>query len=158
MKYLLIVCLLAVAGCNETSPTAKTPAKSSSYEASGSTNERIVSVTQLLFKDRSLASPILDAQFVEEKRGDGQFGPSDYQRFFMLQVAPQNLSKWTTNLEPLHEQIGYVSPTSTHIWWVEDAAFNKLEFFKPDTWVGSTNGWIGVARQTGHIYLFTFTM
>lgn len=149
---------MVLTGCNESNPISTVPAKHSDYEISGSTSERIVGVTQLLFKDRSLASPILDAQFVEEKIGDGQFGPSDYQRFFMLQVAPQNLSKWTTSLEPLREQIGYVSPTSTRIWWVEDAAFKKLEFFKPDTWVGSTNGWIGVARQTGHIYLFTFTL
>ena len=149
---------MVLAGCNENNPTAKTPAKSSDYEVSGSINERIVGVTKLLFKDKNLASPILDAQFVEEKLGDGELGPSDYRRFSMLQVAPQDLVKWIALFEPLSEQVAYASPTSKHNWWVEEAAFNKLEFFKPDVLAGSTNGWIGVARQTGQIYLFTFTM
>lgn len=149
---------MVLAGCNENTPTAKIPAKSSDYEVSGSINERIVGVTKLLFKDKNLASPILDAQFVEEKLGDGELGPSDYRRFSMLQVAPQDLVKWTTLFEPLSEQVAYVSPISKRSWWVEEGAFNKLAFFKPEALAGSTNGWVGVDRQTGQIYLFTFTM
>ncbi|HPY40824.1 MAG TPA: hypothetical protein PLM98_09910, partial [Thiolinea sp.] len=96
--------------------------------------------------------------FLEEQRGDGVLGPSDYQAFYVLKVAPQDIAQWIKLLTPLEESAQYAEPSQTREWWLDRSTFAELQFFKPGSLTGRLNGWVGISQETGHIYIFTFTM
>jgi hypothetical protein len=115
-------------------------------------------VSAILAKHKRPPTAILDAHFVEEQTGNGGLGPSDFRTFYLVEVAPQDVAKWTQLLTPLAAPSNYETPTQAHDWWVTRDAFASLQFYKPDVLTGRANGWVGISPQMGRIYIFTFTM
>ena len=136
---------------------SKPPPDISYYEATGTQEKRIANITAMLTKYHTPPSALMDAQFVEEKIGDGDKGPADYHTFFMVQVAPENLQAWQTILKPLDSTPEYAAPTQMHEWWVTKDDFAKLQFYAPDVLAGRTDGWIALDPQSGKIFIYTFT-
>lgn len=153
LRLALIVGLLALAACDE-----NRAAETSVAEVTGSRGERVARISAILAKDRTPPTAISDAHFLEEKLGDGIGGPSDYREFYVLQVAPQDVSKWTQILRPLEEEAGYGAPETPRDWWLPREAFASLQLYKPNPLTGRIHGWIGVSPPTGRIYIATFTM
>ncbi|HVR99413.1 MAG TPA: hypothetical protein VMW27_22515 [Thermoanaerobaculia bacterium] len=127
-------------------------------EIAGSTAERVAGVSAIISKHRAPPTPLLDAHFLEEQMGDGVFGPSDYREFYVVEVAPQDLTQWTRLLAPLAETPEYTAPDQPLDWWMTRDDFASLQFYEPGTLTGRIHGWIGVSQQTGRIYIFAFTM
>jgi hypothetical protein len=152
-RFSLIVCLVALTACGESS----TP-KWSVYEVTGSRPERVARVSAIIAKDKAPPTAILDARFVEEQIGDGFLGPSDFREFYFVEVAPQIIAQWTRILTPLDETAEYAAPAQPRDWWATRDTFASLQFYKPNILTGRIHGWIGVSRQTGRIYISTFTM
>ncbi|MFZ1386416.1 MAG: hypothetical protein WBP46_00140 [Thiolinea sp.] len=159
LKLLLILCLLLLAGCNGASQNDSEPPPSvTNHELAGSNTERIASISTLLAKHKPPPTTILDGYFLEEQVGDGVLGPSDYQAFYVLKVAPQDIPQWLNLLTPLEYPAQYAEPSQAREWWLDHSTFDALQFFKPGSLTGRLNGWVGISQETGHIYIFTFTM
>lgn len=154
-RFVIIVCLFAFTACNKSSSS---PPKSLVHEITGSSPERVAGVSAILTKHKAPPTIILDSHFVEEQIGDGAFGPSDFQTFYFIEVAPQDISQWIQILTPLGATPEYNAPAQLRDWWVSRDSFASLQFYKPDILTGRVNGWVGVSQQTGRIYIFTFTM
>ena len=152
-KRILIVCLLALTTCSK----SRAP-KSSVDEVNGNITERVARISAIIAKHKAPPTAILDAQFLEEQSGDGVLGPSDFRAFYFVEVSPQEVSRWTQILTPLEMKGEYAEPAQPHDWWISRDAFASLEFYKPDILTGRVFGWMGVSKQTGRIYIFTFTM
>lgn len=135
-------------------------AAESSYEIGGTPSERIAAVSQLAGKFAPLPTPLLDAHFVEQRTGDGQLGPSDFEEFYALTVAPADLAAWRSALptiEPLNTPAKYVTPKQPRPWWLTHDDFLGLRFYSPRSLTGRINGWVGVALD-GRIFVYAFTM
>jgi hypothetical protein len=152
-RFATIICLCALTACSKSSAP-----KNSVYEVTGSSIERVARVSAIITKHKAAPTAIVDARFLEEQTGDGIFGPSDFRAFYFVQVAPQELSKWTEILTPLGAAAEYTAPSQPCDWWIAHDTFASLQFYKPDILTGRVHGWIGVSQQTGRIYIFTFTM
>jgi len=152
-RVFIIVCLVALTACGKSGAP-----KWSIYEVTGSRPERVARVSAILAKDKTPPTAILDAHFIEEQIGDGFLGPSDYREFYFVEVAPQDVSQWTQILRPLDETAEYDAPAQPRGWWATRDTFASLQFYKPNILTGRIYGWIGVSRQTGRIYISTFTM
>jgi hypothetical protein len=85
-------------------------------------------------------------------------GPSDFQAFYLIDVAPQDVAQRTNVLTPLAGTPEYDAPAQPREWWIARDAFASLRFYNPDTLTGRVHGWIGVSPQTGRTYIYTFTM
>jgi hypothetical protein len=144
--------MLCLAACTST----RAPERST-YEVVGNVAERIEAVSEIIAQSTSLPTPLLDAQFVEEKIGDGELGPSDYRAFTLLQVAPADLPKWQAVLTPLERTPAYSAPTQPYAWWVEESEFATLQFYAPDSLSGRINGWVAIDVNTARIYIYSFT-
>jgi hypothetical protein len=152
-RFTLIVCLLALTACSKNSAPRR-----SIHEVTGSSTERIAGVTAVITTHKVPPTAILDAHFVEEQTGDNVLGPSDFQAFYFLEVAPGDVSQWTQILTPLGTAAEYAAPAQPRDWWIARDSFASLQFYKPNILTGRIHGWIGVSQQTGRIYIFTFTM
>ncbi|WP_225886993.1 hypothetical protein [Nodosilinea nodulosa] len=128
------------------------------YEVTGSSAKRVAEVSAIITKHQAPPTAILDAYFLEEQIGDGILGPSDFRTFYVVEVAPQDVARWTMLLTPLEATAEYSAPAQPPAWWIAQDALGSLQFYKPDLLTGSANGWVGVEPQTGRIYVFTFTM
>jgi hypothetical protein len=169
MKYAVItsaivialVCLFALTTCNGSKGT-----QFSEYELTGGVAERVARVSAAMAKHKAPSTPILDAHFIEEQSGDGQLGPSDFTDFYHIQVATQDVDQWTKILTPITDPSGgkgpklsrYTAPKHPRDWWISRDAFGSLEFYEQSILANREQGWIGVSRQTGHIYIFAYTM
>jgi hypothetical protein len=153
LRFAIIVCLFSVTACSGSSPP-----KIFVNEVAGSGTERITSISTILTKHKAPPTAILDAHFIEEQIGDGFLGPSDFRAFYSIEVAPQNVLRWTQVLTPLSAIAEYDSPIQPRDWWIARESFASLQFYKPDILTGRVHGWIGVSQETGRIYIFTFTM
>ena len=141
---------------------AQTPKRSaeSSHEVTGTRAERIAAVSQLISKN-SLPSPLLDAHFVEQQIGDNQFGPADFTAFYALSVSPADLAAWRSALPALEAPNAppeYASPKQPVSWWLTSDDFLKLIFYSPESLTGRSNGWVGIAPESGKIFVYAFTM
>jgi hypothetical protein len=146
--------LLGQVACGRNSAPTRT-----ALEATGTSSQRIASVTRQLTDTRPLPSTVLDANYLDEQTGDGVFGPSDHVSFAMVQIAPQNLNRWTTDLRPLPVPPAYAAPSQNRSWWPTRQAFPRLAFFQPAPPLAeTTHGWIAVSRDSGCIYAFSFSM
>jgi hypothetical protein len=153
-RALTLLALLFIVAC---SPEQRAE---SSYEIGGTQAERIAAISSQLSKHAPLSSPLLDAHFVEDKKGDGQFGPSDFLAFYALTVVPVDLEKWRSTLPALEEQNRkpkYVSPKKPCSWWLTQDEFLGLMFYSPKSLTGRSHGWVGIAPD-GRVYIFAFTM
>lgn len=132
----------------------------SSREISGTQAQRVAAMSSLIGKRGPLPSPIVDAQFVEEQTGDGQFGPSDFSAFYMLTVAPADLAAWRSaqpTIETQNKPPKYVTPKQARLWWLTYDDFLGLTFYSPRFLTGRSNGWVGIASD-GRIFVYAFTM
>jgi hypothetical protein len=152
-RFAIIVCLFAIAGCIQTSAL-----KSSTYEVTGSSTERVDGVLAIITKHQTPPTVLLDAHFVEEQAGDDALGPSDFRAFYFIRVAPQDIARWMQIFQPLGATAEYNAPAQPRDWWISRDTFTSLRFYQPDVLTGKVHGWIGVSQQTGHIYIFSFTM
>ena len=152
-RYVIIACVFALTACNRNSSP-----KTSVHEVTGNTTQRAAAVSAIVAKHKIPPTAIQDAHFVEQQTGDGQLGPSDFEAFYVLEVAPQDVSQWTRLLTPLTAKSEYHAPAKPRDWWIAREAFASLQFYTPDILTGKLLGWIGVSLQTGRIYIFTFTM
>jgi hypothetical protein len=152
-RFVIIICLFLLPACSISSAP-----KTSVQEVTGNNTERIAGVSAIITKHKTPPTAILDAHFLEEQTGDGILGPSDFRAFYFIKVAPQDVSQWTGVLVPLGSTAEYAAPAQSQDWWIARGTFGSLQFYKPDILTGRVNGWIGVSQQTGHIYIFTFTM
>lgn len=152
-RFAFLLCLFALTACNKGAP-----AKHSVQEVAGSSAERVAAVSSILARHKAPPTAILDAHFTQEQTGDGVLGPSDFRSFYGIVVAPQHVAQWTQLLTPLGGKAEYAMPKEPGDWWIERGSFEALQFYKPDTLTGRVHGWIGIAPQTGRIYIFTFTM
>jgi hypothetical protein len=127
---LLLFCMLAA--CSpQPPPTSQT--------ISGTRVERVAVISRLLSKTVPLPSALLDAHFLEEQSGDGRLGPSDFEAFYALTVAPADLLAWREALSkpaPWNHftndsDIRRAAPTQPQPWWVGEDALDSLEFYSP---------------------------
>jgi len=136
-----------------------------SHEVTGTQAERVAAVSKLLSKTALLPSSLLDAHFVEEQTGDGILGPSDFNAFCALTVAPADLPAWRVALSKVQtwnhfsndEEIKRAAPKKAQPWWVKGADLSALEFYSPYSLSGRPNGWVGIAPD-GRIFVYSFTM
>lgn len=155
MKTLALLFLCVMAAC-----TPKRPVESS-REIKGTQAERIAAVSQLISKLAPLPSPLLDAHFVEQQTGDGQLGPSDFTAFYALTVAPADLPAWRSALPKIqapNTPPKYAAPKQSLPWWLTQDDFLRLTFYNPKSLTGRTNGWVGIAPDSGKIFVYAFTM
>lgn len=144
--------LLSQAGCrNSTEPAS--PVKSTLL----SKPERIAQAQNIL-KHIVVPSEIHDAQFAEIEVGDGKgLGPTDYISYMYLKVDPAAIDKWTALLKTeLSYSPRHLAPTANYPWWVNAERFKLLQFFDPKP-LSSRNGWVGISRETGEIWIQDFT-
>ncbi len=154
LKSLILFSVCSLAACSP-----KKPAESSS-EAAGTKAERIAQVSRIVTRNSPLPSALTDAQFVEEKTGDGSLGPSEFKSFSVLTVAPADLPAWKAALSPLEAQNArptYVTPKQACPWWMTATDFAGLEFRSCKSLSGRVNGWVGIASD-GRIFVYSFTM
>jgi hypothetical protein len=135
-------------------------AAESAEAVTGSQTERVAIVSKILSNHSPLPGPLVDGNFLQEKTGDGNLGPSDMTTFCAVKVDPANLSVWRAALKPLEAQntpAKYVSPKKPESWWLTAADFGGLEFFSANDLTGRVNGWLGIAPD-GRIFVYSFTM
>jgi hypothetical protein len=74
-------------------------------------------VTAVITTHKAPPTAILDAHFVEEQTGDNLFGPSDFQAFYFVELAPRHVSQWTQLLTPLGTAAEYAAPAQPRDCW-----------------------------------------
>lgn len=151
MIRLLFCSILLISAC---SAAERTPTKA--FEVTGSQAERVASVVAGLLPPEALASGVLDAHLLEERIGDGNFGPADYQTFIHLIVAPHDVARWKAELHLRSSSATYAAPAAPPAWWLTEQRFNQLERFDSATLVGH-NGWITLDATSGEIFIYFFT-
>ena len=151
-RFVIVTCLLALTACSRNNAP-----KTSLYEVTGSSSERMAAVSAIITRHKTPPTAILDAQFLEEQYGDGFMGPSDFRSFYCIEVAPQDVVCWTALLTPLSGVAEYAAPAQPREWWIARDGFDSLQFYMPNGLTGRSYGWIGVSPQTGRIYIFTYT-
>lgn len=151
-RPVIIVCLSVVAGCSQSSKS-----QNSVHEVGGSNTERVARVTAMIARHKELPTAILNAHFIEEQIGDGGFGSADFRAFYLVEVDPRVIPRWTRDLTPLPTAVEYEAPAQDRDWWIDRNDFGSLQFYQPDALTSRIHGWIGVSQKTGRIYIFTFT-
>jgi hypothetical protein len=120
----------------------------------------VATITRQLSRNGKLPGILLDAQFLEEKVGNGVLGPSDFLAFYALTVPVADLPAWRAALAAtpvVNGPAAHAAPKSATPWWVSTTDFEKLELFGPKSLTGRFNGWVGLAPD-GHIFIYAFTM
>ncbi len=142
---------LSVAACDDTPSSAAAP------KIPLTKPERITKVARIL-KHIPPPSLILDAHFDEIALGSERgIGPTDYVSYMYVRVAPDEIGKWIALFRDKRDYaVDYKAPDKGYDWWVSAETFKTLEFFEPAPY-SSRNGWAGVSRATGEIWIFDFT-
>ena len=118
-------------------------------------------MSQIITKHAPLPSALLDAHFLEQQVGDGKLGPSDFTSFYAVTVAPNDLPAWRSALAPIRSPNTppkYATPKQPLSWWLTHDDFLRLTFYDPKSLTGRSNGWVGIAPDSGKIYVYVFTM
>jgi hypothetical protein len=161
LRRLIIVGTILLTACNRpiSSPSA-TSTQPKVFEVTGNQDLRIARVSAILAKHVVVPTTILDAHFIEEQIGDGYLGPSDFRSFSAMKIAPKDVDKWSKlpKLTSIAKKPEYAQPRQARTWWISSADFDSLQFYEPRSLTGRSNGWIGIDRETGFIYIFSFTM
>ncbi len=135
-------------------------AAESAEEVTGTQTERVAIVSKILSNHSPLPGPLVDGNFLQEKTGDGNMGPSDIASFCAVKVDPANLPVWRAALKPLESHNTppkLVMPKKAQSWWLTSAEFGGLEFFSSKDLTGRVNGWLGIAPD-GRIFIYSFSM
>lgn len=156
VRFLLIsyIGLFALTACKPSPPRTSAI---SYVEVVGDQAKRVNVITAMLTKSSTLPTTMIDAQFVEEKIGDGELGPADYRTFALIEIEPSDIAKWQGNLTPLAQIPSYAAPSQPYEWWVDEDAFATLLFYEPAPLTQHFNGWIALDPQQGKVYVFSFT-
>lgn len=88
---------------------------------------------------------------------------NDGDQFFVaFRVPVADVEKWSAMLEPMkppHRNQGELMlPKPPRAWWVTEEQLSRLSFYDPRTLAGLVNGWVGVDKATGDIFVYCFTM
>ena len=108
----------------------------------------------------TLPGKIADPHFLyvsaDSFRNDGD------QYYVSFRVPVKDVDKWTAILEPIKTPQRYNGnldlPVQPRAWWVTKEHLLRLTFYDPRTLAGLVNGWVGVDRATGKIFVYSFTM
>ena len=104
-------------------------------------------------------SEILDAQYIELRRGDGRMGPSDFLFYALIKVPKEEAKKWSQDLkEPYNGSTHFSSPVGDKKWWLTEAKFKNLQLYETKTHFGRFNGWMAIDDVNDQIYVHTFTL
>ena len=108
----------------------------------------------------TLPGKIADPHFLYVSANSFRNDGDQYYVSFRVPVA--DVDKWTAILEPIKPPQRYngelMLPMPPRAWWVKDEHFSRLAFYDPRTLAGLVNGWVGVDRETGEIFVYSFTM
>lgn len=140
---------VTITGCDSYSPSSTSDAHRS---------KRVFSIAELLKKRVSIPGEILDASYIEEQKGNGRIGPSDFFFFAKLTVARKDFNTWKSIAGKEINHWDYLAPIATLTWWPTKAEANELEMYSPEIFFGRSNGWIGFSDDGQSIYALTFTM
>lgn len=154
-----VVALLLVTSCGPRSSSTEQSASPAATKPV-SVEERVEIITKQLSRKGKLPGVLLDAQFLEEKVGDGVLGPSDFHAFYALTVPVADLPAWRAALKGSlldKSTSAYAAPKAATPWWVSKADYEKLDLFGPNLLTGRFNGWVGLSAN-GHIFIYAFTM
>lgn len=124
-------------------------------EIKGSKTEKIDKIMRILGKS-SLKTSVNNAYLIEQKKGDGEFGSSDYVSFIVIDIDVAAIPTWRA-LAPKSTDINnikYVTPPKPVNWWISASEFKKLEFF--DSPITNRHGWLGISPK-GKIYIYSYT-
>jgi hypothetical protein len=163
VSYLATVCLLV--GCNPGNATGSRGASNVTRTIVAQANEtdikvRVANITTQLSRGGKLPGLLLDANFLEEKIGDGVLGPSDFFAFYALTVPVADIPAWQAALATspvVNGPAKYAAPKSSVSWWLSEEEFGKLELFGPKPLTDRFNGWLAISPD-GRIYIYSFTM
>lgn len=151
--------VLTLVGCRDQTTVA--PIGSATSQAVPLTKaERIAQVTHVLAPQASLPSEIIDAHFDEQPLGPPDpsgFGPVDYVSYMYLKIRPEDMSKWERLLP---RKLGYVpklNPDEDYPWWLNGKDMTHFEFFEPHP-LSPRDGFVGISRRSGEIWIYGFTM
>ena len=150
--YFPLLSLLCVSlGCDPGSQTK-------SHAVPGGPAARIAAVQRIIQRSGQLPGTIQQAEIVEEQRGDGVLGPSDFTTFIRIEVNAADIGKWKAALQRAREKKDFVTPHDPVKWWLSKEDFDKLELYEPKSLFGRTNGWVGFSSDQKTIYVVTYTM
>lgn len=139
--------------------TASLVTKSSGSDIKDKTEElkkRVKEIAKRL-NDGNLPGILLDANFVEEKVGDGVLGPPDHYRFYALSVPVAAIPAWRAALKNSRVAPGagdYAAPKKAVSWWLKKEEFEKAERLGPAPLTGRDLGWV-VILPNGRIYIYS---
>jgi hypothetical protein len=102
-----------------------------------------------------LSTSVAVGEQVEERIGDGKFGPSDVVTYTVLSVAAGELLAWAPKAARLTGRPVYRAPKALPDW-IGRSDFEMLEFYDASDLFPRT-GWVGVARGRGKVYVMTMT-
>lgn len=108
--------------------------------------------TIALISGQGRPGAVIAAQSLQIALAAGGLGPTDYNYYGTLQVAPAEVMRWVENSAPHPEKPDYYLPASAEAWWPSRAHFEALEFFEPGRAAPGLQGWIGVDRARGTLY------
>ena len=82
------------------------------------------------------------------------------QIFIAFRVPMKDIHRWTTILEPIKppQRHSGEGPDPPRAWWVTDEQFSRLTYFDPRPLSGEVNGWAGIDRTTGQIFVYSYRM
>jgi hypothetical protein len=154
--------LLLIAACGPSASKQAGREDSPSVAANNGVTdkERVAAITKQLSQSGKLPGILLDAQFLEEKAGDGVLGPSDFFAFYALTVPPADIPAWRTALAASPVDKGteaYAAPKAATPWWVTQADYQKLELYGPKSLTGRSHGWVKLSPD-GRIFIYAFTL
>lgn len=120
--------------------------------------ERIREVSRIIQERVPLPSPVLDAFYDEDWTDETEFlGPSDFTAYMYIKIAPADMEKWNVVLREKSSAVAsYHLPDRKYLWWVDKTRFPTLEFYEPRP-LSTLQGWIGVSRSTGEIWIIGYT-
>ncbi len=144
---------LILSSCGQPTETQRTV-----HEVTGDRAHRVEQISKQLARKHAVPSPLLDAHQFVLQLGDGVFGPSDYVSYTAIEVEKGTVDRWTELLTPLTEVADFAEPTEPRPWWVSAEEFGKLTFYRGHPFAPFLHGWIGVARDRGRLYIFSYSI
>jgi hypothetical protein len=163
IQLCIITCLLTfislfINSCIPNNANIKPPITISEIEGSKSDKiSKIVKTIPLVNQNINLKHSIKNANLIQKKIGDGNFGSSDYFTFIALEIDQKEIPNWkkiTPKLQNKSDKSNiYVNPPKLVDWWVSESEFKELEFF--DSML-TNQGWMGISEQ-GKVYIYSFT-
>lgn len=156
LRAALVVICLCLSACSE-------PSKPDYSTEKLDKADRIAKVTRLLqSKLDPLPSAIQDAHFAQLTMGSSSsflaIGPDDYETYLYAKVPVNQVDRWLKLFNRMNAAPGYAAPRKAYPPWVNQRDFSSLEFYEPGALSSASRGWIGVARKTGELFMFSHTM